>query len=419
MRPLCLHGLARRSIGSDGMTYKDLEYDALGCGLDGLTQAAYLMPAIRGRCKPVHFPVVRFLKDPSLTESGFYKKSGNLRAAWICGRALQELHAQIAQISAGTELVGAEGIGLFACAGTVSEAQSRLNVFLGREQTEYAKAEASRGRMEGRIIIVTGGAQGLGKGIANVLLSEGARVVLADMNLPLAQETACQFRSTYGPDSAAALYADVTDDNSVARLCRDTVLQFGGIDVMFSNAGIVMSGGLEQMTSDRMKKVADVNYIGYFRCAKYASRYMKIQSAFDPRFTADLLNTSSVAGLIGYQKNFAYCGSKFAVLGLTQCFAKELLPYGIKVNSICPGNYYDGLLWNDPEKGLFVQYLKAGKIPNGKTVQDSVDYYMNREPFQRGCTPEDIAAGVLYCIEQQFETGTALPVTGGLAMGAL
>lgn len=399
------------------MNYKNLNYEVLEQAQGDILQtAAYLLPAIRGVCKPVPFPTARFREKPDLTEEQFLERFQAEKAVYISRQgSLRALYERISCIPQGTRLIGIEGLGVFSCGATDKEAQNLLD---GSAQTNPAKEEPA-GRMAGRVVIVTGGAQGLGRGIANVLLAEGAHVVLADRNLELARREAEQFRQTYGPDSAIALYADVTDDHSVAQLCRETVLRYGGIDVMYSNAGIVMSGDLEQMTSERMKTVADVNYIGYFRCTKYASRYMKVQSAFDRRFTADILNTSSVAGLIGYQKNFAYCGSKFGVLGLTECFAKELLPYGIKVNSVCPGNYYSGPLWNDPEKGLFVQYLEAGKIPNGRTVQDSIDYYMGREPFGRGCTPEDIAAGVLYCIEQQFETGIALPITGGLAMGAL
>lgn len=378
--------------------------------------AACLMPAIRGVCKPSPFPIVRFLPLPEVDRNLCDVCEGG---AWIEASSLEEAYRAIAQLPPRTRLVAVKGLGVFACCSTVQETESLLVGWQLGALPSSTVYSAPGGRMKGRVVIVTGGAQGLGKGISSALLAEGARVILADVNLSLAQETARAFCEQYGDFAATAMYADVTDDCSVETLCRETVLRFGGIDVMFSNAGIVIAGDLEQMTSSTMAKVADVNYIGYFRCAKYASRYMKIQSAFDRQYTADILNTSSIAGLVAYSKNFAYCGSKFAVLGLTQCFAKELLPYGIKVNSICPGNYYDGPLWNDPEKGLFVKYLQAGKIPNGKTVQDSIEFYMNREPFRRGCTPEDIAAGVLYCIEQQFETGIALPVTGGLAMGGL
>ena len=88
----------------------------------------------------------------------------------------------------------------------------------------------------------------------------------------------------------------------------------------------------------------------------------------------------------------------------------------IKVNSICPGNFFDGPLWSDPEKGLFVQYLRAGKVPGAETVEDVRRAYEEKVPMARGCTPVDVARAILYCVEQQYETGQAIPVTGGQVM---
>ena len=111
-----------------------------------------------------------------------------------------------------------------------------------------------------------------------------------------------------------------------------------------------------------------------------------------------------------------HAGGKFGGIGLTQSFALELVSANIKVNSICPGNFYDGPLWSDPERGLFVQYLNAGKVPGAKTVQDVKDYYLSKSPIHRGCTPKDVAKALFYAVEQQFETGQAIPVTGGQTM---
>lgn len=84
--------------------------------------------------------------------------------------------------------------------------------------------------------------------------------------------------------------------------------------------------------------------------------------------------------------------------------------------AVCPGNFLDGPLWSDPEKGLFVQYLKAGKVPGAKTVDDVRRAYEAKVPMNRGCRPEDVARAVFYCIEQTYETGQAIPVTGGQIM---
>ena len=143
---------------------------------------------------------------------------------------------------------------------------------------------------------------------------------------------------------------------------------------------------------------------------------MKIQHEYAPDYFMDIIQINSKSGLSGSNKNFAYAGSKFGGIGLTQSFALELTPYNIKVNSICPGNFLDGPLWTDPEKGLFVQYLKAGKVPGAKTVDDVRRSYESRVPMNRGCRILDVVRAIYYCMEQEYETGQAIPVTGGQEM---
>jgi sorbitol-6-phosphate 2-dehydrogenase len=130
----------------------------------------------------------------------------------------------------------------------------------------------------------------------------------------------------------------------------------------------------------------------------------------------DIVQISSKSGLEGSNKNGAYAGSKFGGIGLTQSFALELVADRIKVNSICPGNFLDGPLWSDPERGLFVQYLKANKVPGAKTIEDVRRFYEAKVPMNRGCTPTDVVRAITYCIEQTYETGQAIPVTGGQCM---
>ena len=130
----------------------------------------------------------------------------------------------------------------------------------------------------------------------------------------------------------------------------------------------------------------------------------------------DIVQINSKSGLEGSNKNGAYAGSKFGTIGLTQSFAKELVTDKVKVNSICPGNFFDGPLWSHPEKGLFVQYLQTGKVPGAKTIEEVRRFYESKVPMDRGCTPEDVATAILYCVEQKYETGQAVPVTGGQVM---
>jgi sorbitol-6-phosphate 2-dehydrogenase len=162
--------------------------------------------------------------------------------------------------------------------------------------------------------------------------------------------------------------------------------------------------------------MTEVNYTAFFHCAKYAAQVMKIQTEIAPEMFCDILQINSKSGLQGSKKNFTYAGGKFGGIGLAQSFALELMPFHIKVNAICPGNFFEGPLWSDPENGLFIQYLKAGKVPGAKTVQDVKEYYEQQVPAGRGCQVEDVVKAILYAVDQEYETGQAIPVTGGQVM---
>lgn len=278
-------------------------------------------------------------------------------------------------------------------------------------RSKVSLSGAAAKRLAGKVAVVTGGAQGFGKGIAEAMAAEGAYVAIVDMNLDGAKATAAQFG-----DLGHAVFANVSDEDSVAAMVDSVVAYFGGIDLFVSNAGIAKAGSLEVMTKQVFELVTAVNYTGYFLCAKYASAVMKLQHKYAPNYMMDIVEINSKSGLAGSNKNFAYAGSKFGGIGLTQSFAMELAEYNIKVNAICPGNYLNGPLWSDPEKGLFVQYLNAGKVPGAKTVEDVRRFYESKVPLNRGCEPIDVARAIFYIAEQSYETGQAIPVTGGQEM---
>jgi NAD(P)-dependent dehydrogenase (short-subunit alcohol dehydrogenase family) len=283
-----------------------------------------------------------------------------------------------------------------------------------------SKAASGKGRAAGKVALVTGAAQGFGKGIAEGLFREGANVVIADLNEAaggsLEGELNTAAQASGGTNRALFAAADVTSPASLQALARECVKAFGGLDLLVCNAGVVRAGGLEEMTLESFEFVTRVNYAGYFLCVKYLAPIMKLQRRFAPDRMTDVIQINSKSGLEGSNKNFAYAGGKFGGIGLTQSFALELLGDGIKVNSVCPGNFFEGPLWSDPEKGLFTQYLKAGKIPGAKTVEDVRRYYESRVPMGRGCRVEDVVRAILYLVEQEYETGQALPVTGGQVM---
>ncbi|MCG6185980.1 SDR family NAD(P)-dependent oxidoreductase [Maribellus maritimus] len=273
-----------------------------------------------------------------------------------------------------------------------------------------------QGRLENRIIVVTGAAQGFGAGVAQVLHNDGANIIIADLNEEKGKEFADKLNAKGTKNKAFFAKVNVSEGASVENLVKETTLKFGGLDVMISNAGILRAGSLDEMDQATFELMTKVNYTGYFLCSKYAQKVMKIQHKYKPGFYMDIIQINSKSGLKGSNKNFAYAGGKFGGIGLTQSFALELMPFNIKVNSICPGNFFDGPLWSDPENGLFVQYLKAGKVPGAKTIGDVKAFYEAQVPAGRGCTAEDVAKAIFYVIDQEYETGQAVPVTGGQNM---
>ncbi|WP_297096560.1 SDR family NAD(P)-dependent oxidoreductase [uncultured Draconibacterium sp.] len=277
-------------------------------------------------------------------------------------------------------------------------------------------AGTSVGRVQNKTIIVTGAAMGFGEGIARHLTEEGANIVVADINEEVGNKTAAALAAMKGNNRAIFVKTNVADMDSLANLMKETVATFGGLDVFVSNAGVLRAGGLDEMTPENFEFVTKINYNAYFYCTKVASKILKLQNAFKPDYYSDIIQINSKSGLKGSKKNFAYAGGKFGGIGLTQSFALELAPEKIKVNSVCPGNFYEGPLWSDPENGLFIQYLNAGKVPGAKTIEDVKQFYLDQVPLGKGCSPKDVVKGILYLIDQENETGQALPISGGQSM---
>jgi NAD(P)-dependent dehydrogenase (short-subunit alcohol dehydrogenase family) len=302
-----------------------------------------------------------------------------------------------------------KGVGVIALASH----SSYLDILLG---APVKTVKITSGKVQDKIVIVTGGAQGFGGGIAEMLYTEGANIVIADINEEAGLKMADDLSARNQSNQAFFVKVNVAEAVSVEAMITATVKQFGGLDVIISNAGILRAGGLDEMTPETFSLMTDVNYKGYFLCAKYASAVMKVQSLYRKDYFMDIIQINSKSGLKGSNRNFAYAGGKFGGIGLTQSFAMELMPYRIKVNSICPGNFFEGPLWSDPEKGLFFQYLKASKVAGAKDIKDVKAFYEAQVPAGRGCRIIDVVRAIYYVIEQEYETGQAIPVTGGQNM---
>ena len=258
--------------------------------------------------------------------------------------------------------------------------------------------------LKDKIAVVTGGAQGLGEAICQRLAREGAHVVVADLNLEGAERVAAEI-ATQTDRRAVAAQVDVTNESQVEVMIDRAVDTFGRLDILVSNAGVLIAGAVDEFPAEKWRAVIEINLVGYFLCAKHTARVMKHQQS------GVIIQVNSKSGKKGSYKNSAYAASKFGGVGLTQSLALELAEYGVRVNAICPGNLLDSPLWVD---SLYAQYATKWGI----TEEDVRQKYIAQVPIKRGCTYDDVTNVVVFLASEQasYMTGQAINVTGGQEM---
>lgn len=259
-----------------------------------------------------------------------------------------------------------------------------------------------RKRLLNQVAIITGGAQGLGEALAHRLDEEGCKVAVADINLNSARKVAA------GLKDAIALEVDVSNEQQVEAMVDTAVSKYGKVDLLVSNAAILIAKPATDFPGDQWKKMMDVNLVGYFLCSKAVARVMI------PNGKGNIIQINSKSGKKGSYKNSAYAAAKFGGIGLTQSLALELAEYGIRVNSICPGNLLNSPLWNEGPNSLFKQYARN----QGITEEQVRQKYLNQVPLRRSCEYEDIANVMVFLAsdEASYMTGQAINVTGGQEM---
>jgi sorbitol-6-phosphate 2-dehydrogenase len=258
--------------------------------------------------------------------------------------------------------------------------------------------------LENRIALVTGGAQGLGEALCKRLAAEGCHVMVADLNEEAAKKVAADIAASTDR-RAAAIKVDVTDETQVGAMVDRTVQELGRLDIVVSNAGILVSGEISDFPAEKWRAVMNVNLFGYFLVCKHAARVMKVQRS------GSIIQINSKSGKKGSFKNSAYAASKFGGIGLTQSVALDLAEHGVRVNSVCPGNLLDSPLWVD---SLYEQYSKRLGISKEEVRQR----YIDQVPMKRGCTYDDVANVVVFLASDQssYMTGQGINVTGGQEM---
>jgi sorbitol-6-phosphate 2-dehydrogenase len=266
-------------------------------------------------------------------------------------------------------------------------------------------------KLVNKTAIVTGGAQGLGQAISQRLAREGCDVLIADVNESGAQATAAAIAKETDR-RILGMKVDVTQEAEVQALFDRAVQEFGRVDIVVANAAILIAEPIADADAEKWRAVMNVNLFGYFLVTKHACRVMKSQGG------GAIININSKSGKKGSAANSAYAASKFGSIGHTQSVALEMAPFNVRCNAICPGNLLDSPLWTHPEKGLFVQYLRAGKVPGAKTVEEVRRAYVSQVPMKRGCSYDDVCNALVFLASDQssYITGISLSVTGGQEM---
>lgn len=244
---------------------------------------------------------------------------------------------------------------------------------------------------ENKIALVTGGAAGIGRASALALAREGATIMVADLDLAGCEETAHLIAEAGGV--ARALRVDVAVEDAVAALVEATVSAFGRLDLAFNNAGIAGAvGRTADYPTDDWHRVIAVNLTGVWYCMKYELRQMLAQGG------GAIVNTASIAGLIGMKNAPAYCAAKHGVVGLTKNAALEYAKSNIRINAVCPG----GVRTNMTESA-------------DRDHPGLLDKLAKQEPMGRLAEPEEIASAVVWLCSDgaSFMTGHALAVDGG------
>ncbi|MDA1073488.1 MAG: SDR family oxidoreductase [Proteobacteria bacterium] len=264
--------------------------------------------------------------------------------------------------------------------------------------------------LQGKVVLVTGGARGIGLGIATSFLAAGAKVMIGDLgagsdwtyNLSSKQDMEKVLKQYADLGDLDATELDVTSAESARNAVSATVQRFGGIDILVNNAGVVGSGPVETFSEQEWDRIFAVNTKGIFLMTQAALPELK------KRPGACVVNTASIAGKKGHANMSAYCGSKFAAIGITQAMANEFARDGIRVNAICPG-IVGTAMWLD--------HLMPTNVTDQAEKTENFEARMRKTiPLGRSQTTQDMGQAAVFLASSPNITGVSLTVAGGIEM---
>lgn len=251
-------------------------------------------------------------------------------------------------------------------------------------------------RLKNKVVVITGAGSGIGRACATAFAGAGARLIIADINLDSAEETAQQIISEGG--IAYAIEADVSDPASVEGLLDQTIAKFSSVDILVNNAAIQVSKTIEDTSFEEWNRQLAVNVGGVFLCSKFFLSHLR-------RTKGNIINMSSVNGLFVEPSCAGYCATKAAIIGLTKAMAIDHGNEGVRVNCICPG-YIDA--------GLAEGYFQSQ--PDPRVARDEAG---KLHALWRIGKPEEIGKVAVFLAsdDASFITGASIAVDGGLSAG--
>ncbi|MFX1447593.1 MAG: SDR family NAD(P)-dependent oxidoreductase [Promethearchaeota archaeon] len=248
-------------------------------------------------------------------------------------------------------------------------------------------------KLKGKIAIITGAGAGIGEATALLFAKEGAKVCCNSLSAS-AKKVVAKIKLSGG--EAIFVQADISIEEEAKQIIEKTIETYGKIDILFNNAGVVLSGAIDTISTEDWNRTMAVNVRGIYLVTKYAIEYLR-------KTQGVIINNSSSVAFKGVKDRAAYTASKGAVLSMTRAMAADYLEDKIRVNAICPGT---------TDSPSLVKRIKS----KGGNYNEIRQGFIDRQPLKRFGTPEEIAEGVLFLVLNEFCTGVSLLVDGGMTM---